>query len=351
MKRNTSILTLSVIAILAFSGCTAKKSDDASIEFSKSIWKSSDNGKTWEAKNKAENKMRVSDVDILSLVINPYDTNVIYAGLLSGGLIKSVNGGDTWQPTNVIADKVYGLDMDPLDSKILFVSGVWQNRGKVWRTEDSGENWTEIYTEAADGPLVIALLVDRADPRNIYLSTSENQIIKSEDGGNSWKKIMQANSPIVRISMDRSDNRSVYFLTLDGALLRTRDAGETIEDVSGFAGLSGVSFSKVSVMAIDPTRSGGIYVAGENGILRSNDFGTTWSQVNELNDPDSNPITALAINPKNGFEIMYVASSALYKSIDGGQHWSTYQFDTNRRVNLIKYDPLKQGIIYLGFRK
>lgn len=358
------ILASILAAVFVLTGCSigmptpSLNQQPKESTFTQSIWKSTDGGKTWGAINKYTGKLAAADPDIFRIAIDPLDSNNIYLGLRTGGVLKSTDAGEHWQATNFVSEKVYGLEIDPTDGKTLYVSGVWQNIGKFFKSTDGGQNWTEIYTEAAaNGPLIIASAIDKNNHQVVYASDSGNIVLKSSDGGSSWKNVYKANSPVIKIAIDSRDSNLIYLLTNDGGIIRSRDGAGTFQDItantSGKAGFSGGFGIRGSfkVLAVDPGMSQGVYLAGGQGIIRSNDGGDNWTQVAALNDAENYPVSAIAINPKNSREIVYGAAQAIYKSTDGGSNWTTFQFSTPKSISAIEYDPVNPNVIYLGLKK
>lgn len=354
-------LILSIFIILPFvlAGCslvpanTSTPSAPADQTKSKgSLWESSDSGKVWLERSKGNGKsVDISGVDILSLVINPYDANTAYAGARGAGILKTEDGGRNWQYLPFQSEKVYGLDTDPIDGKIIYASGVWQKRGKIFKSPDGGKTWQEIYTSPSAGPLIIALQVDKKNPGNIYASTSDNQVIKTTDGGGSWKNIFAASGPVTKIAIDKFNNNLIYFAVRGKGVFRSADGGKNIEDASKT--ISNLTFSNqdINVLEADPQNASWVYAAGGVGILRSKDTGKNWEKIEVLNNPATFPVKALAINPKNSQEFIYGAAQAVYKSIDGGQNWATTQFETAKSINILKYSIADPNMLYLGLSK
>ncbi len=141
-----------------FSACNKSQNSGNTVPtfvFSKSLWISLDNGLTWEVKNKGEGKANVKNLDVLSIAINPYDEKNVFIGLKKGWILETKNGGETWNfVKNFILEKVYGLAIDPKDGKTLYASAVWNGKGKIFKTEDNGETWKELYTSPAKGPII-----------------------------------------------------------------------------------------------------------------------------------------------------------------------------------------------------
>jgi photosystem II stability/assembly factor-like uncharacterized protein len=355
MKKGGAIL-IGFLSILVLSGCsltskTGTTETTQSYKISKSIWISKDGGKTWKDSSVASNKPIVTDINPLTLVFDPHDQNIAYAGLRTGGIMKTTNGGDSWEFLTFKTDKVYGLAIDPVDSKIIYASTVVNNRGKIFKNTASGatEAWTEIYTAATSGPLIVQLVADKKNTGTIYAATSDNQLLKSLDGGVSWRNIFEAQSPVVKISLDAKDSGLVYLLAKSGEVFLSTDGGDKFESLTKKITATGLFGSSFSVMETDPTHGKWIYLAGKTGIIRSKDAGEKWESVVTLNNPDNSPVGALAINPQNSNEIIYGALQATYKSVDEGKTWSTSQFDSSKSVSILEYAPTNPEIVYAGF--
>jgi photosystem II stability/assembly factor-like uncharacterized protein len=351
MKNFVKILIASFF-LLILSGCSLTNPMASTVSTPSkigSILKSTDGGKTWTVKNKTEAKADIANLDILSIAINPYDSNNVFFGARTGGIIKTNDGGETLLQTNFISEKVYGLALSPYDGRVLYASGVWQKRGKIFKSPDGGENWSEIYTTASEGPLVISLTIDKVVPNIIYATTSDSQVLKSVDAGGSWKNIFSAPSPVVQVAIDSENNNLVYFNTQSSGIFRSRAAGLNPENIT--KQISGTAFgnSNFKFIETDPTRSGWVYATGQVGILRSKDGGNRWERINVLDDPQKFPVTSLAINFKNPLEIIYGAAKSVYRSGDEGNNWTPFQIESNRsQVKVLKYSVLDSNIIFAG---
>jgi photosystem II stability/assembly factor-like uncharacterized protein len=353
------ILTVSAVLIagLFLAGCgPAPQSSNGTPSFtlSQSLWRSDDGGVTWKVKNKGQGKANASNVDILTFAIDPTNGNHIWAGLRSGGILETTDGGDTWKfMANWTSQKVYGLAVDPT-GQIVYASGVWQGTGKMFKTTDDGAHWQEIYTSSSAGPLVISLTIDKHNSRVLYATTSDNQVIKSSDGGASWQNIYQASSPVLKLALDAGNSSLVYLITQSGSLFESKNAGATFQDVTGQISNSvkgSYGGQNFAVLATDPTHAGRVYLAGVGGIVMSADSGATWKKIAALNYTRNFPITALAIDPDNSNDLIYGSNQATYRSTDGGTSWTTSQFEGSLRVNALAYNPQNPSVIYAGFTK
>jgi photosystem II stability/assembly factor-like uncharacterized protein len=179
--------------------------------------------------------------------------------------------------------------------------------GGVWKTADAGRTWTPIFDQ---GPASIgAIAVSASDPRVIYVGTGQistrydvaagEGVYKSIDGGEPWSAIgLKDTRHIGSIWIDPSNPDHV----LVGAL--------------------GHEFGSND----------------ERGVFRSTDGGRSWTKtlfvsantgaVDVVADPtDANIVFASVWQVRyypwmSYFTPDYGVESGLYKSVDGGQHWT-----------------------------
>jgi len=343
---NKIILPFLILPLIFLAGCSVNNSSSSA----EGVLKSMDKGGTWEAKVNAGEGKSIASLDILSMIIDPRNSQTIYIGTKKNGIFKTENGAEDWEKTDFPPIKVYAIILNPSDTNILYASGVWQGRGKIYKSENKGAEWKEIYTEPADGTVITSLNINKNQSQILYAGTSEGMIFKTMDGGNSWKNIFKASGAVTEIEFDSSTSETVYFEIFNKGILRTKDGGENIEDLTKNYKSAGVN-SGVFSLAVDSNNSGTLYAGLNGGMVKSADFGNTWEEVNILESSKKFPIRALAVNPKNSSQIVYSAAQAIYNSIDSGKQWSTFQLETSGIVEVIKFDPINPDILYAGLRK
>ncbi|MCX6765598.1 MAG: YCF48-related protein [Candidatus Moranbacteria bacterium] len=342
-------LSFLVISLFFLSGCSLTGNSSPS---SASILKSTDGGKIWEPKVKISEEKNISSVEILSIAIDPANSQIVYIGTRENGIYLSQNGGENWEKINFPPGKVYGLAIDRSNTQVLYALGVWQKRGKIYKSEDAGGNWKEIYTEPADGTVIISLSINPANFQVLYASTSEGAIFKTENGGETWLNLFKVQGAVTQSVFDSADGNIVYFSVLEQGILRTKNGGESFENLEkNLQSSAEIGSNRVFSLASDPQRSGTLYAGLDEGIAKSTDFGETWTPLNVLESSKNFPVRAMTINPQNSQELIYSAAQAVYKSIDGGVQWFTIQLETAKISSVIQYDPLNPGIIYLGLKK
>lgn len=340
-----------LVAIVFFSGCSLIPGNKpAAGTSSVNFLKSGDGGVTWNPKVKVDDKKTISSADVLSIAIHPNDPQTLYLGTMKSGILKTKNGAETWEVLN-FAEKVYGLTFDRSNPEIMYSAGVFKNRGKIFKRESESGEWKEIYTEPSDGTYVTSLGIPKNNGKIIYAGTSSGVIIKSIDGGVSWKNIKKAEGAVINIVFDSANSEHVYFGIFQKGILETKNGAEALEDITQKFGsmIGGISNNVYTVVA-DPQNSGVVYVGTDQGIIRGSQKEDKWDSLNIIASSQKFPIRAIAINPNNSKEIIYSASGVVYRTIDGGMQWSTYQLDMKKGVGVLQYSPSDPTDVFMGLR-
>lgn len=347
MRRIITIIFF-IIFITVLVGCTLDSGGGG--ESGGAILKSSDGGKNWEAKDRIDDQKNIAVTNILSIAVDSFENQKIYLGTEKDGMLVSQNGGENWRRTNFISKKIYGLVVDFNNSQNLIVSGIWNGRAKIFKSANAGTDWKEIYSEPVNGPVISSLAMSKFNSLMLYAGTSEGMIFKTTDGGTTWKNLHKVGGPVVDISFDSNSDSVVYFGIFGKGVLRTKDRGESFEDISSKISKSEIA-SQLFSIAVDPSKSGTLYVGLGGGIAKSENFGDDWKGLNLLESSKKFPIKGVAINPRNSEEIIYVSAQAVYRSEDGGVQWSTYQINVGKSAEVMIYDPVDSNIVYIGLRK
>ncbi|MFA6184170.1 MAG: hypothetical protein WC682_03645 [Parcubacteria group bacterium] len=311
---------------------------------------SKDSGTFWELKNKVNDKQNISKVDVLDIAIDPVDNERIYLGTKDKGIVFSENSAQNWEKLTFPANKVYGIAINYFKPSDIYALGVLGARGKIFKTSDYGEKWDEIYTEPADGTVIISLAMDKNNPMVLYMGTSKGAILKTVDGGATWRSLFAASGPVTKILFGGGSDSHIYFLIQESQVLVSDNNGSDFKVIGSNIKSGDKKMGKVYSLAVSESDSGAIYVGTDNGILRSYDAGDSLEEVSVLNTSKGFPIRSIAINPKNSQEIIYSAAQAIYKSVDGGKNWSTYQLNTGKLISEIVFDPSDVSTIYAGLR-
>ena len=193
------------------------------------VFRSTDGGRTW-----TERMMGMTEVNfVVSLAIDQESPNIIYAGT-TGGVFRSRNATESWEKitTGMVAFDakmasmalgVNGLVIDPSNTNVVY-AGTTQG---LFKTTDQGDKWTQIGKDLGDS-YISGIQIDPSNSQVLYLATSEG-VQKSMDGGETWQLMNQGleTTSIRAIQMSTKDSQTLYVGTNGGGLYRTTSGGET----------------------------------------------------------------------------------------------------------------------------
>jgi photosystem II stability/assembly factor-like uncharacterized protein len=315
------------------------------------VLKSSDAGMTWQLKNKVTEKQTINGIDVLSMTMDPVDTDRIYLGTKDKGIVFSKDGSESWEKMKFPGNKVYGMAINHFKPGNMYASCVMGGRGKVYRTDNYGEEWREVYTEPADGTVITSLAMDKNNPMIVYIGTSDGVIVKTIDGGETWRNLYSAGGAVTEIVFGGGFDSRIYFMVDKKQVMVSDGNGDNFKIIGGKITNEKAKMGEVFSIAVVKNDNGGLYIGTNKGMFRSFDGGDTLEEVDVIASSKEFPIRAIIINPKNSQEIIYSAAQAIYKSENGGKNWSTYQLKTGKLISEILFNPSDVSKVYAGLRE
>lgn len=297
-----------------------------------------------------------------------------------GGFYKTEDRGDTWLNLNqdLSITQIYpGMAQHPTDPDFLlvgtqdncsgrFLGGPWQLLGsgdggcmavadsQTWyisaqamsieKTTDGGLTFTSAV-RGLDRNRVLwdsPFLMDPNDSDVLIAAggirvgeDDEWKVYRTTDGAANWSANSQDLQGQIRsLAIAPSDSATAYAGTVTGRVWRTRDRGATDwTDVTP----AELAYRSITDLAVDPLDRDRVYatVGGwsygrEEHVFRSTDGGATWTDISSA--PWSStplpdvPANALAIDPVYRDTLFVATDYGLYRTIDAGRHWETFDF-------------------------
>ena len=134
---------------------------------------------------------------ITSILVDPLDPNMVYAGSFGGGVLKTVDGGNTWfksgtgMPGNAA---IQSLGLIPSSSNIVFAG---THSDGLYRSVNYGETWTKVG-QLFGTNVVYGIASDPNRPNVVYVVTRVNanlcgEFYRSEDWGITWTLLLRSN--------------------------------------------------------------------------------------------------------------------------------------------------------------
>jgi photosystem II stability/assembly factor-like uncharacterized protein len=281
--------------------------------------------------------------------------NIVYVGTASGGVWKTTNNGTTWEP---VFDKegvstIGDIAIAPSDPAVVWVgTGEPNNRQSsswgdgIYKSLDAGKTWQKMGLGATHH--IGRIVIHPKNPEVVYAAAlghlwgpnPERGVYKTTDGGKTWNQVLKINDDtgVSDIAMDPESPDTLYAAAYerrrtpfgfngggpDGAIYKTVDGGATWKKLTkglpyenggdvGRIGLEVYRKDSNIVYAIVQHEKGGTY--------RSEDKGETWKKMGETN-PRPSYYSQIRIDPNNDLRIWELGAQ-MYYSEDGGKTFST----------------------------
>jgi photosystem II stability/assembly factor-like uncharacterized protein len=288
----------------------------------------------------------------------PHQPNVFYMAAVNGGVWKTTDSGNTWNP--IFDDQPTGsvgaIAVAPSDPNILYVgSGEGLQRPDlstgdgVYKSTDAGKTWKHLGLR--DAQQITAILVDPKDPNRVFVAAeghpygpnAERGVFCSTDGGQSFQKVLykDENTGAADLAFDPANSQTIYavlwaarvapweirsgesFIAAGSGLFKSTDGGNTWKQLTKGLPNAQDELGRIGV-AVAPSQPNRLYVSVEAkknaGIYRSDDGGESWQQVNgDRRIGGRGPgAMGIAVAPDNP-DVIYVANTTTWKSTDGGK--------------------------------
>jgi hypothetical protein len=176
------------------------------------VWKTTNNGTTFEAQLQNHGHMSIGDVTVSQsnpdlVWVGTGESNNRQSTSWGDGVYKSLDGGKTYTNMGLRTSKhINRIVIDPRDNDVVLVAAtgsLWGAGGErgVFKTSDGGSTWRHVL-KVDDDTGANELVMDPANSRIVYASTYQRRrtaccmngggpgsgIWKSVDGGETWTR-------------------------------------------------------------------------------------------------------------------------------------------------------------------
>ncbi len=213
--------------------------------------RSDDGGKTWKQSNKGMDETGATH--ILLDPDSPVDARVLYVAGFGRGVYKSSDGGATWSLKNegITQKEPFAWRLARSSDGTLYAVIARRSEdgsigtpgdGALYKSTDGAEHWDPVkLPEGTNGPNGLA--TDPRDPKRLYLAAwakatgqhgDGGGIFLSEDGGKTWKLVLEKDRHIYDITVDSSNPDILYAAGFESSAWRSADRGVTWTRIPGF---------------------------------------------------------------------------------------------------------------------
>ena len=229
------------------------------------------------------------------------DADVDPAEGLDDAVTSSIQLSEQFLGVDLVKGATHVLWADPFEDGLVIAA----HGGQAWRSVDGGESWEDVET-LEDATAIVRL---RPDEPHLVAATRSG-VRHSLDGGRSWITVDDDISGILVHSVaavggDIFAGTSVGLFVSTDALRWSRMYPPELADQA------------VTTVSADPWWDDGLWVAGEEGIYRSDDRGETfrWAGRNPLVG------TRIVVTLDRTGHLLAAGDDGVWESGDGGVRW------------------------------
>ena len=298
------------------------------------VWKTTDGGATWNALNTD----LIASMSIADIVIDPSNTNIIYLatgdnygiysayltdGHYSAGVLKSTDGGLTWNQTGMIYWQgqlmlVQKLIINQNNPNILLLAS---STGGIFRTTDGGVTWTNVKTGT-----FYSIEFNPLNPNTVF-ATDGAGIWRSYNNGVTWtQNNLGYSNDRVTVKLTLADTNYVYVWgPATGGFKRSINGGNTFTTMASPQTFTTPYGYYDRAIAVSPVNANEVYTGGLT-TARSINGGSSWIKVSvytpyTANDYCHADCKRLEFLPGTGAAIFSVNDGGIFKSINNGTNW------------------------------
>lgn len=322
---------------------------------------------------------RVTDIEMFE-----DDLNTIFVGTASGGIFKSLDKGENWQPIFEDAASLSIGDLTIAADKTIYVGTGEANAGGgslaydgvgVYKSTDEGKNWE--WKGLADVGSIGKVVTNPNNAAEVYVAAmghlfennTERGLYRSKDGGDNWEQVLfisdstgaidlvidPTNPSILYAAMwerTRRPNNRQYGGATSG-IYKSIDGGDNwmelpnglpnLPNEKGRIGLAIAPSDPNTLMAIYANQRGDL-----QGIYKSTNAGNNWNQVGNVGSvPFMWWFGKIIIDPLDA-NTVFAPALDLYRSKNGGTSFNNVSDNMHVDQHALFIHPLNTNFAVAG---
>jgi photosystem II stability/assembly factor-like uncharacterized protein len=272
------------------------------------IYRSTDGGATWTARNTTANIGGQQGWFNLSLAADPNDRERVFAGGIR--LYRSTDGAQTWL---VIAQGAVHVDHHDARYQPGSPNKLWiATDGGVFQTTDDGDSWAD--RNAGLGTFQFYdICVAQSDPTRLVGGTQDQGTDVRPGGSNFWNDGLDGDGMVCVIDPFNED--IIYGELQFGQIHKTFDGGENWENIeNGLPPGAGSFYTPLDIDHGNPQKLWTMRATSGAGTWRTSNGGANWIPVNTI------PAKSISISRVQGSLVWILDDDVLY-TLNQGIDW------------------------------
>lgn len=245
---------------ILYAGIKGNKAGDGKVALSM------DFGKSWTYINKGH-PLSIAAEDVQTIVVSPYDDNLIYAGTWKNGLYKSSDGGTSFTKVeNFPSPDIRSIIFHPQNNDYILVATTTHG---IVTTVDNCKNWKYQETEYLEQNFkaIWKLVQSPYNANELFALSIRQGLHKSTDFGATWKKIIDG-PQVLFYGLGFNSESEIWCSSTNfksGDIYVSKDRGETFKNIENNENYIISNFIRITNNVED-----NFYLGGEKGLYKLN---------------------------------------------------------------------------------
>jgi len=142
--------------------------------------------------------MQNSGVNVRLRGVSAVSERVAWASGAGSTVLRTADGGQTWQKLTVTTDALDFRDVDAIDAQTAYVLAIGNGpASRIYKTTDAGKTWTLQFKNEDEKAFLDAMSFWDANHGIVFGDSVDGQlyIMTTADGGRVWSRVPAANLP------------------------------------------------------------------------------------------------------------------------------------------------------------
>jgi hypothetical protein len=256
---------------------------------------------------------QTSGVSVTLYAVSAVDNNTAWICGLGGVVLLTTNGGQNWNLTSTPNPSLFIYTIYGISKTTALLAGN-SSSSYLYRTTNSGNNWTEVFTEA--GGFINSIAGSQTDSNYLFMNGDPVggrwSLWQSFNGGAAWDStannlmIPDNGSEAGFINSLFMDYGYIWFGTINERIYRIDNSGFFSQPTTGLSHVYGIWFNNALTG-----------MAGASSMVLSQNSGANWLP---LAAPGSGLISGVT---GTGNQWWFTKGTSVYYSSNNGNSWST----------------------------
>jgi photosystem II stability/assembly factor-like uncharacterized protein len=287
---------------------------------------------------------------VKALAVHPTQPDTVYAGAASGGVWKSLDGGQTWDPLFDMQESlaIGALGIAASSPKTIYAgTGEWTPHfgpsypgAGVYVSTDGGATWS--LRKGCLSRAIGKLVVDPTNPKRVWIC-GDAGLERTTDGGLTWTRLHS--EEVADIALDPASASTIFIAFTGIGFYKSTDAGASIVLLPGAPTGPGVIFPQLAIGVSGAHGHNFIAIKTGGTVATSIDGGKTFTTVSSGHGGYFGWCDVIACAPDDE-SILFYGGVALERSTDGGASWSALPVHPDQHAAV--FAPSDPSVVYFA---